>query len=109
MLESARRHKREKKGIVAESQQYRTIALRDGCIRGLNFGSMTMAQGPDHLDLSTLPEASRAEGWRARLSVLGLAHVVEGNLGVHATVRKSLFDRKRAPCTSMESDYRGRR
>ena len=40
-----------------------------------------MTQGPDHLDLSTLPEASRAEGWRARLSELGLATAPDEAVG----------------------------
>ncbi len=37
-----------------------------------------MHQGLDHLDLSTLPEAERADGWRRRLAVLGLAPAAEG-------------------------------
>ncbi|SNS31895.1 transcriptional regulator, AraC family [Tropicimonas sediminicola] len=32
-----------------------------------------MAHGPDHLDLSTLPEASRADAWRTGLAELGLS------------------------------------
>ncbi|WP_172331163.1 acetamidase/formamidase family protein [Mangrovicoccus sp. HB161399] len=34
---------------------------------------MEMLTGTDHLDLSTLPAAARAEGWRLRLGALGLA------------------------------------
>jgi len=40
-----------------------------------------MTQGPDHLDLSTLPEATRAEGWRTRLAELGLTTAPDATVG----------------------------
>ncbi|WP_424930879.1 acetamidase/formamidase family protein [Amaricoccus macauensis] len=43
---------------------------------------MDKAQGPDHLDLSTLPEASRAEGWGSWLAELGLTAMADGNVAL---------------------------
>lgn len=45
-----------------------------------------MAQGPDHLNLSTLPEASRADGWSARLADLGLTAISDGKAALTGTL-----------------------
>lgn len=50
-----------------------------------------MAQGPDYLDLSTLPEAARADGWRTRLAELGLTSRLDGNAALTGTLSVMQF------------------